>query len=44
MHRDYEDGNPVDFNAYGEIVLSGWGKDPSPEIRQVVNFIYNQAA
>ena len=31
MHEDYDLGKHVDFAAYGEIVYSGWGENPTPE-------------
>lgn len=37
MNRDYENGTEVDFTAYGEILLSGWGETPPPEYELIIS-------
>lgn len=44
MHRDYQSGKTVDFAEYGQIVLSGWGKNPTPEYDLILNDLFPQAA
>jgi len=36
MHRDYAARKDIDFFAYGEVVHSGWGKNPSAEDEHII--------
>lgn len=44
MRRDYQSGKVIDFSSYGEIVLSGWGENPSPEYDLMLGELFPQAA
>lgn len=37
LQREYEKGSVVDFTAYGEILLSGWGETPPPEYELIMS-------
>lgn len=36
MHRDYAAQKEVDFFIYGEVILSGWGKNPSADEERII--------
>ncbi|MDX2074775.1 MAG: hypothetical protein SFX19_10520 [Alphaproteobacteria bacterium] len=42
MHRDYESGAKVDFSAYGDIILSGWGKTPPLEYEMIISEYFQE--
>lgn len=37
MHHDYNEKKEVDFSSYGEIIHSGWGKNPTKEDERVIH-------
>ncbi len=37
MHRDQQRGADVDFESYGEILLSGWGENPPAEYELIIS-------
>lgn len=36
MHRDYAEQKDVNFANYGEVIHSGWGKNPSSEDERII--------
>lgn len=36
MHQDHQTGKEVDFASYGEILISGWGENPTPEYERLI--------
>lgn len=43
MQRDYQSGVHVDFEEYGEILLSGWGESPPPEYDMIIEEYFASA-